>query len=417
MKKLLALLIVLATVLVPFAAVAEEPVTIKYWQYFYESKVDLMDALIAEFEAANPNIKVEHETFPYDSYQEKLAAAIAAGEGPEIVNLFYGWVPKYVKSGVLQELPAGSFSAETIEAEFAPTVQINKFDGKYYTIPIAVRTLGLFYNKDLLAKHGYDAPPTTLDELVEMAVACTERDDNGTLVVEGLTFQPNGQLHTYFRPVLMVQFGQQPLSDDYRTVLWNQSEGGYEAFKWLTDLATEHKVGESGFMSDDVTAFRQGAAAMSIDGSFRLGTLAGDTELNYGVTTLPEHNGIKSSFSSFWTNGILRDVEGAELEASEKFLAFLTSEEVMKRWTQEIGEIGARLSIAEDEELLADEKLAPFIEMLPYATSYFYVDEAADRQVIVDAIDMVIIEGMDPREVLDYAVEQAQGILDSYWNE
>lgn len=39
MKKLLALLIVLATVLVPFAAVAEEPVTIKYWQYFYESKV------------------------------------------------------------------------------------------------------------------------------------------------------------------------------------------------------------------------------------------------------------------------------------------------------------------------------------------------------------------------------------------
>lgn len=419
MKKALSLLIasLLIALAMPMAALAEDVVTIEYWQYFYESKVNLMDELIAEFEAENPGIKVVHQTFPYDSYQEKLAAAIAAGEGPDIVNLFYGWVPKYVKSGVLRELPHSSFSPEIIESEFAPMAQINKFDGKYYTIPIAVRTLGLFYNKDILAKNGFDAPPATLEELVEMAVACTERDANGTLKVEGLTFQPTGQLHTYFRPVLLVQFGQEPMSDDYRTVLWNASEGGYEAFEWLVDLVRVHGVGENGFMTDDVTAFRQGAAAMSIDGSFRLGTLAGDTDLNWGVTVLPSMDGVNSSFGSFWTNGILAGVEGPELEASEKFLAFLTSEEVMKRWTVEIGEIGARVSIAEDEELKRNELLAPFIEMLPYASSYFYVDEAADRQVVVDAIDMVLLSNMDPREALDYAVEQAQALLDAYWNE
>ena len=419
MKKAMSALVALLMLLmaVPFAGLAEDVVTIDYWQYFYESKVNLMTELIAEFEAANPGIKVVQTTFPYDSYQEKLAAAIAAGEGPDIVNLFYGWVPKYVKAGALQELPATSFSADIIESDFAPLVKINKFDGKYYTIPIAVRTLGLFYNKDILAENGFDAPPSTLEEMVNMAVACTKRDANGSLQVEGLTFQPSGQLHTYFRPVLLQQFGQAPLSDDYRTVLWNKSEGGYEAFAWLCDLASKHRVGEQDFMTDDVTAFRQGAAAMTIDGSFRLGTLANDKDLNYGVTVLPSNNGVSSSFGSFWTNGILKGVEGKELEASEKFLAFLTSQEVMKRWTLNIGEIGARTSIAQDEELLANELLAPFIKMLPVATSYFYVDEAADRQVILDAINMVLMEGMDPREALDYAVGQAQAILDSYWND
>lgn len=416
MKKL-SLFLVLTLVLSLFAplAMAEEKVVIEYWQYYFESKIALMDELIAEFNAANPGIEVRQQHFPYDSFQEKLAASVAAGEGPDIVNLFYGWVPKYVKSGVLQPLPSGSFSPETIEAEFAPMVSINKFDGVYYTIPTAVRTLGLLYNKDILAENGYDAPPATLEEMVEMAVKMTRRNDAGELQIEGLTFQPDGQLHGFFRPVLLRLFGQAPLSEDLKTVLWNTSEAGYEAFKWMTDLATVHKVGEVNFMTNDATAFRNGAAAMSIDGSYRLSALETDGKLNYGVAPIPSHNGNTSSFGTFWTNGILAGVEGKELEAAEKFLAFLTSEPVMKTWTQRIGEIGARTSIAQDAELLQDEKLAPFIAMLPVADSYFYVDEAADRKIVVDAVDMVLLNDMDPREVLDWAVQEAQALLDSYW--
>ena len=80
---------------------AAEPVTIEYWQYFYETKVNLMDELIAEFQKNNSNITVVQKHFPYDSYQQKVAAAVSAGTGPDIINLYYGWVPKYVKSGTL----------------------------------------------------------------------------------------------------------------------------------------------------------------------------------------------------------------------------------------------------------------------------------------------------------------------------
>ena len=41
-----------------------EEVVIEYWQYYYESKVNLIDELIKEFEAANPGIKVVHQNSP-----------------------------------------------------------------------------------------------------------------------------------------------------------------------------------------------------------------------------------------------------------------------------------------------------------------------------------------------------------------
>ena len=395
-----------------------EPVTIEYWQYFYESKVNLVDELIKEFQTNNSNITVEHKHFPYDSYQQKGAAAISAGTGPDIINLFYGWVPKYVKSGTLQQLPESVFSAEMIESSFAPMVKVNKLDGKYYTIPTAVRTLGLFWNKDIFKANGLDPekPPKTLEELVEYAKKCT-KTVNGQLEIEGLTFQPSGQLHAWFRPVLLKQFGQEPISDDKKTVLWNASENGYKAFEFLVNLAKVDKVGEKDFFTDDSTAFISGKAAMHIDGSYRLGSLTSQApDLNYGVTVLPTYNGVETSFGSFWTNGITTNATGNKLDAAAKFLEFLTSTEVMKTWTEKIGEIGARTEIAQDPDLLKDEKLAPFIEQLPVADSYFYVDEDADRKALMDAIDEVLLNNTDPRKALDTATAKVQTILDEYWN-
>ncbi|MBO1912236.1 extracellular solute-binding protein, partial [Microvirga sp. 3-52] len=84
---------------------AGEEIVLDYWQYAFDAKVKLMDELIEEFEADNPGIKVKQTNFPYDQYNEKVAAQVPAGKGPDVINLFYGWVPKYVDSGYLQPLP------------------------------------------------------------------------------------------------------------------------------------------------------------------------------------------------------------------------------------------------------------------------------------------------------------------------
>ena len=68
---------------------------------------------------------------------------------------------------------------------------------------------------------------------------------------------------------LIREFGGAPYTDDGSKVLYN-TQAGVAAVQWYSDLITKEKVSELGFMTDGVTAFRSGHAAMTIDGSFRL---------------------------------------------------------------------------------------------------------------------------------------------------
>ncbi|MFT5043559.1 MAG: multiple sugar transport system substrate-binding protein, partial [Porticoccaceae bacterium] len=55
-----------------FAAGQVEAVEIEYWQYFFQARVDAMDTLIENFEAANPDITVKTTQFPYADYRTKV---------------------------------------------------------------------------------------------------------------------------------------------------------------------------------------------------------------------------------------------------------------------------------------------------------------------------------------------------------
>jgi hypothetical protein len=98
-----------------------------------------------------------------------------------------------------------------------------------------------------------------------------------------------------------------------------------------------------------VTAFRSGKAAMTIDGSFRLGALDNQKGLDYGVAELPSRNNVKSNFASYWVNGITTKATGAKLDASVKFLKFITTPEAMELWMNTVGELPARKSVAEKD--------------------------------------------------------------------
>mgnify|MGYP000923234980 CR=1 FL=1 len=89
------------------SASAQQPVEIEYWQYTFAQRVQAMDELIKRFEAANPTIKVKQVTVPYDDFRVKIAAAIPAGQGPDVVQLFYGWLHDYMKAKMLQPFVRG----------------------------------------------------------------------------------------------------------------------------------------------------------------------------------------------------------------------------------------------------------------------------------------------------------------------
>jgi multiple sugar transport system substrate-binding protein len=399
-----------------FGAAALEvsaPVEIEYWQYQLDPKTELVNELIPEFQAANPNITVKHQNFPYDDFRQQVAAAVQAGEGPDVLNVYYGWIPSYVQQQYLIALPEDIFPAATIESEFYPTVSTAKIGESYYALPIAVRTLALFYNVDLLDAAGV-TPPTTWEELVSAAQATVKKNGDNFEVV-GFTWDIGGQGHNYWRECLIRQNGGTPISEDNRTVSWNTPEG-VEAFNYLTAFLLEYGVTQNGFQTDGPTAFASGAAALHVDGSYRLGSLAsGAPDLNYGVVPLPEHKS-QASFSSFWANTITRNAaDGDKLIASAKFIDFLSSESVQKRWTPKVGELPARISLASDPALANDPKLKPFIDSLPYSKATFMVNEADLRQSVMDAFDQVTLNGLDPESAIQEAQDKVQGQLDEYW--
>jgi multiple sugar transport system substrate-binding protein len=417
-KKILLLSLVFVFVLAFVAMASAEKVEITYWQYFYETKKETIDVLIDLFEKENLDIIVKHITFPYEDYNIKVAASVPAGVGPNVVNLYYGWLPLYINAGYLQALPEDAFNPEMIEKDFFPLVSAAKVDGKYYALPTAVRSLALIWNKDLFKKAGLDPeiPPKTLDELVEYAQKLTTYDKAGNLVEEGLTAELRGQLHHWVREILIRQFGGKPYSDDNRKVTYND-QSGYDALTFFTDLTEKYKVGQAGFLTDDVTAFKAGKAAMTIDGSFRIGTLDKLENLDYGVAEVPSHNGIKSNFASFWANGITSFTEGKQLEASIKFLKFLTSDNTMGLWLKNIGELPAKPSVAFKEENINDPKYGPFIKGLEYAHATYFVDEMSQRQVWIDAYDLVKLEGKTVKEAVDAVAAIEQKVLDKFYSD
>ncbi len=399
------------------AGARAQAVEIEYWQYVFDARIKAMNELIKRFEAANPGIKVKHTTFPYADYQTKIAAAVPAGQGPDVVQLYYGWLDNFVGAKFIQPLPRDAFPHDVIEKEFYPIVQTMKRDGEYYGLPTAVRTLALFYNKKLFQEAGLDPnkPPQTLDEYLEAAKKTVKRDAAGNMLSAGAVIDMPGQDLHWWREVLLRQMGGKPYSDDNKTVAYD-SEAGAKALNWYADLQRIHKVGQAGFMDEGQAAFRAGRAAMTVDGSFRLGAFGGIKNFEWGVAELPASaDGKRSNFASYWVNAITAKPTGAKLEAAKKFMAFTTSPEAMQVWLDMVGELPARKAAAETEKNLAHPIYGPFLKALNYSQATVFVDELAQRQVGLDMANRVFIQNQDAKASLAEAAKAEQAILDRFY--
>ena len=398
-------------------AMAQDPIEIEYWQYFFQGRVDAIDALIEQFEAENPGIVVNHTHFPYADYRTRIAAAVPAGEGPDVIQMFYGWVPDYIDAGLLQPLPAEYFPLQELEDEYFDIVQAMVYDGQLYAVPTAVRSLALFWNKRMFEEAGLDpeTPPATLDEMVDFAIALTERDGGGNLTAVGLTMAMTGQDHHWWREVLVRQFGGQPYSDDGRTVTYND-EAGAAALQYYIDMIQDHGVSDIGFMDEPQAAFRAGRGGMHIDGSFRLGALRDTRGLDWGVGELPANaDGDRYNFSSYWVNGITTTPQGEEFDAAARFLQFITTPDAMQLWLETVGELPAREAAALTDGNMAHPEYGPFVRGLEYANATQFVNESAQRQLMVDMVDRVLLQGMSVEESLAVAAEQEQALLDEFY--
>jgi multiple sugar transport system substrate-binding protein len=388
------------------------PVEIHYWQYYFKERVSAMDKLIAQFEKANPGIRVVQTTFPYAQYRTKIAAAVPAGQGPDVFQIYYGWLRDYRRAKLIQPLPTSEFPPAQIDRDFFSIVAMMKDNGAYWAIPTAVRTMGLFYNRALLPPP--PNPPATLDSFVADAKEIVRRDAQGNLLIAGTTIGLPSQDSHWWREVLVRQFGGKPFSDDYRKVTYGD-QAGAEALRWYTDLQKKDHVAQAGFMTAPAGAFRAGKVGLHVNASFLIGTMKATKGLDWGVAALPERNGISANYSSYWANVMAAGLSVAKRDAVARFLAFVTTDTAMSLWLTETGELPARRNAGMAPSVLNDPIYGGFARGLPMAVATDFVNEDAQRAVFIAMLNRVLLNNQDPLAAVRQAAAEEQTIIDDYY--
>lgn len=184
MKKTMSLLLVIALILSlalsAVTALAEDKTQLKMVRLGDIVKAEPIFAPIVEgFEAENPQYDVVFDAMSWSEATTKLKLLGAQKELADVqfMNIISGW--DLAHEGYLLDLSEFLKNDETLTKELSPSVieTVTTADGKLYWIPAATGAYGLWYNKEIFAQAGLDpnAPPTTMEEMVEYAKIITEK--------------------------------------------------------------------------------------------------------------------------------------------------------------------------------------------------------------------------------------------------
>ncbi|RKP53962.1 extracellular solute-binding protein [Cohnella endophytica] len=148
------------------ASASEEagPVTISF-MHFKSDVTDGVAKIVEQFEAANPNIKVDVQPVKYDDFYTLLKTKMAGGDIVDVFTLNAGSQTKlFHDGGYLEDLTGKDFMSN-----FEPNVlQEQATDGKNYIMPLNAGPIAVFYNKKIFADLGIEIP-RTYDALIAAA--------------------------------------------------------------------------------------------------------------------------------------------------------------------------------------------------------------------------------------------------------
>ena len=162
-------------------AKAETELTMYYPIAVGGSLTTVVDGIVAGFEAANPDIKVNAiYSGNYDDTRVRALSALNSGEPAQLAVMFS--IDAY--DLIEQDLVVPFDDVVSNDAEkawlsgFYPALMANgTIEGKTWGVPFQRSTIVAYYNKDMFRAAGLDPEkaPTTWDELKIGRASCRER--------------------------------------------------------------------------------------------------------------------------------------------------------------------------------------------------------------------------------------------------
>ena len=264
--------------------------TITIWHnYGTEVNTTALLAVVAAFEKADPDVKVNVVSQPADNYFALLTASSISHTAPDIAVMWTGvWDLKYAH--LLADLKPLLPAADLAQIKGVQWASKDYDTSKaLYVLPLEDQFYIGFYNKALLKKGGLDAPPQDWSELT---AACGKLRAAG---VEPMLYGSDSQaLSSEFYPFYDLSYlmaGAYPVSEwsgfANGKIPWTAAPVAAQLQKWA-DLHTNGCTNKDVLTATDIlTKFGNGTAAMIIDGNWNLQQLYDKMGDNLGVFPLP----------------------------------------------------------------------------------------------------------------------------------
>lgn len=276
--------------------------TLLVWDQFYrdeESKV--IETLNAEFEAAHPGVKIQREVKVLEDLKATVKLALASSDGPDVAQVNQGRndMGALVEAGLLSPLNTylekynwSSVFSTSVASRNSFTEDGKTFGtGNLYGVSPTAEVVGVFYNKDIFRKNGWDVPTTFEDFetlLADIKAAGITPISFGSLDGWNAIHEFSAIQH------LLVSLDYiNNLTYGVNNVSFDTPEN-VQAARILQDWANAGYFSE-GFpgigYDDSNNLFKAGTGAMTITGSWLAPELLVDTDQEFGFFLLPPYQG------------------------------------------------------------------------------------------------------------------------------
>lgn len=158
------------------------PVEIRFSWWGNEGRAQLTTKAIAEFEAANPDIKVKPEYGDISGYFDKLATQVAANDAPDVITMGGAYPAEYANRGALLDLSKVS-GALDLSAMDPGALENGQVQGTQYGVSTGANALAIVVNPAVFAAAGVPLPDDSTwdwDDFAQTAADITAKSPKGT---------------------------------------------------------------------------------------------------------------------------------------------------------------------------------------------------------------------------------------------
>ena len=244
------------------------------WHAYRGQEKAALEQAVKGFHASQDRIKVRVQAVPYDPYLDKIAITIPRGQGPDVFIFAHNMIGAWVEEGLLEPL-SKRVPPNLLETLLPQSVKALVYQQNLYGLPLAFKSLALFYNKEKLPK-----APETMEALIA-AVAPLQNKDKG---IHGLVYEA-GLL--YHHAPWMHAFGGRVFDEEGNPTLDSPEQAA--ALTYARSLHTTHGVVPKGMSSFMLTSlFNDGKAIAVLNGPWFRAEIS---RKDYGVAPIPTVDG------------------------------------------------------------------------------------------------------------------------------